>query len=411
MPLCLQQPPPEWEHVISDCKPEVVLCHTGYLSQLAPLTERRSIRLVPYGDFFHSDDNKQPELPNIDGHTAAQIIYTSGTTGRPKGAIIKHEAIHAQIKSLSEAWEWSEKDHILETLPLNHLHGNIVALSTALYSGAKVTFHSKFDQHAVWKTFMSSPDLNLFMGVPTMYTKLIQGFKEMSKKEQADATKACEKFRLMVSGSMALPQHTLKEWENISHQMLLERYGMTECGMILSNPYKGIRKPGYVGKELPGVTTRIVASELRVKSPGLFSGYLHNTIDSLAAFDEEGWFKTGDIVTTDEDGDHQIVGRASVDIIKSGGFKISTREVENDLLDHPDINEVCIVGVPDEAYGECVAAVVVSKQKISLQELQNWSRTRMAAYKTPRMLLQVDELPRNHMGKVIKRELVHLFTK
>ena len=215
----------------------------------------------------------------------------------------------------------------------------------------------------------------------------------------------------MVSGSMALPQHTLKEWENISHQMLLERYGMTECGMILSNPYKGIRKPGYVGKELPGVTTRIVASELRVKSPVLFSGYLHNTIDSLAAFDEEGWFKTGDIVTTDEDGDHQIVGRASVDIIKSGGFKISTREVENDLLDHPDINEVCIVGVPDEAYGECVAAVVVSKQKISLQELQNWSRTRMAAYKTPRMLLQVDELPRNHMGKVIKRELVHLFTK
>ena len=190
--------------------------------------------------------------------------------------------------------------------------------------------------------------------------------------------------------------------------MLLERYGMTECGMILSNPLIGNRRPGFVGTPLPGVEAKIVDSEIRVKSTGMFLEYYKKPEATKESFDEDGWFKTGDLATQNELGEFKILGRASVDIIKTGGFKLSALDVENDLLAHPDILEVSVVGVPDETYGQVVAAVFKAKQKLSLQGLQDWSKERMASYKTPRIILQVDEIPRNQMGKVNKKELVKL---
>ena len=409
VPLCLQHPPPEWEYILNDSAPIAIVCHSDFLSELGPLAKRKNIRLIPYNDFSHSIENRLTEMPIIDENRGAQIIYTSGTTGRPKGAVLSHRAIHAQLKSLSKAWEWSDKDHVLEVLPLNHLHGNIVVASCALYSGAKITIHPKFDEEEVWKLFKTSRDLNVFMGVPTMYSKLIQVYKQMNTKGQYDASRGCRKFRLMVSGSMALPEFTMNEWQNISSTAILERYGMTECGMILSNPYKGERKHGYVGKVLPGIETKIVDTELRVKTQGMFTEYFRKPQETKAAYDEQGWFKTGDIAKKDEKGNYRIIGRANVDIIKSRGFKISALDVENDLLGHPDIKDVSIVGIPNDDYGQIIGAVFVAKQKLSLEEIQNWSRSKIAAYKVPRAVLQIDSMPRNQMGKVNKVELVKLF--
>jgi malonyl-CoA/methylmalonyl-CoA synthetase len=409
VPLCLQHPPPEWEYVLNDSQASAVICYSAFLSELGPVAERRGIRLIPYGDFSSLQGQKITESPVIDPSRGAQIIYTSGTTGKPKGVIATHSSIKAQVDSLCEAWEWSENDHILEILPLHHVHGNINIVSCALYSGAKITFHPKFEAQSVWKEFISN-DLTIFMGVPTVYSKLIAHWKQIKEKEQALASEAAKKFRLMVSGSMALPEFTLNEWRNISNHTLLERYGMTECGMILSNPLKGERKPSFVGKPLPGVEAKIVDSELRVKSKGMFKEYFMKPEATKETFDEEGWFKTGDIVSQDESGDYKILGRASVDIIKSGGFKMSALDIENDLLAHPDIDEVAVLGIPDPDYGQIIGVIFKAKQKLTLQGLQNWSRERMATYKIPRVIIQVDEIPRNQMGKVNKKDLAHLFS-
>ncbi|OMJ71827.1 hypothetical protein SteCoe_29862 [Stentor coeruleus] len=408
VPLCLQHPPPEWEYVLNDSQASTVVCYSAFLSELGPVAERKGVRLLPYGDFSSVKDQKVSESPAIDFNRGAQIIYTSGATGKPKGVIATHNSIKAQLESLSEAWEWSENDHILEILPLHHVHGNINVVSCALFSGAKITFHPRFEAQSVWKEFINN-DLSIFMGVPTIYSKLIAHWKHLKGREQTIASDSAKKFRLMVSGSMALSESVHNEWKTISDQTLLERYGMTECGMILSNPLKGERKSGYVGKPLPGVEVKIVDSELRVKSKGMFKEYFMKPEATKVAFDEEGWFKTGDITSQDENGNYKIMGRANVDIIKSGEFKMSALDIENDLLGHPDITEVAVLGIPDADYGQIVGVALKSKSKITLQGLQNWCKERMASYKIPKTIVQVDSLPRTQSGKVNKKELSRLF--
>lgn len=408
VPLCIQHPPPEWEYVLSDTEASVVICHSSFASQLVPLAEKKNIRVVVYSDFFPKN-SQISEVPYIDGNRGAQIIYTSGTTGRPKGVVTSHNAISAQVNSLVQAWDWSEKDHILEVLPLHHVHGNVNVVSCALASGAQLTFHSKFEAAEVWKEFSNSKSLNLFMGVPTIYSKLIKYWKDLQEHDRKKLTETCKKFRLMVSGSMALPEFVLNQWTDISKQILLERYGMTECGMILSNPLKWKRKVGYVGSPLPGVEVKIVDSEVRVKSAGMFTEYFKRPEDTLSAFDSEGWFRTGDFAEKDLENSYKILGRASVDILKSGGFKISALDIENDLLAHPDIEEVAVVGLPDPDYGQTIAAIIKANRNLPLEDLKNWAIPRMAPYKIPRVLLQVAEIPRNQMGKVNKKELSKLF--
>jgi len=347
------------------------------------------------------------------------IIYTSGTTSRPKGVVTTHGNIQAQVTTLVQAWEWSADDHILLVLPLHHVHGIINVLTCALWSGATCTIHPRFEARAAWEA-IASGSLTLFMAVPTIYTRLISAWETASLEEQEAWSAAARRLRLMVSGSAALPVRVLERWKAITGHVLLERYGMTEIGMALSNPLHGERRPAHVGLPLPGVEVRLVneagqpvppgtPGEIEVKGPSVFREYWRRPAATEQAF-RDGWFRTGDIAVL-EDGSYRILGRASVDIIKSGGYKLSALEIEEVFREHPHIVECAVVGLPDEEWGERVAIAVVPAlgRKPELEELREWGAERLARYKLPTRLLLLPELPRNAMGKVTKPELVRLF--
>jgi len=347
------------------------------------------------------------------------ILYTSGTTGSPKGVVTTHQNIETQITSLTASWEWEQTDHILNILPLHHVHGIVNVLSCALWTGACCEFLPKFHPQKIFDLFCKK-EINLFMAVPTIYYKLIAHYQTLSKQEQAQISAALKDFRLMVSGSAALPISVLEQWRTISGHTLLERYGMTEMGMAISNPYGGERKPGYIGQPLAGVTVQIadeqdqvvaqgVPGEIQVKGPNIFKEYWNKPAATKDTFTEEGWFKTGDIAVF-ENGSYRILGRKSVDIIKSGGYKISALEIEEVLRTYPRIKECGVVGIPDEEWGELIAASLIMDEKDFDQEaLTAWLRDRLPAYQIPRKYIIKTDLPRNVMGKVTKKEIQKLF--
>ncbi len=416
VPLCLTHPLPEIEYVLNDTGAEFVLVHPDFQESMQPLAQGRPARFLSTAEALATAPGPLPEVAPT---RRAMILYTSGTTSKPKGVVTTHANIAAQITSLVEAWEWSKNDHILHVLPLHHTHGIINVLSCALWSGARCEMLPKFDAEEVWERFVTRP-LTLFMAVPTIYARLIDFWEKAPPDLQVEMSLACHKMRLMVSGSAALPVSVLDKWRHISGHTLLERYGMTEIGMALSNPYRGERRPGFVGMPLPGVTVRLadeqgneitaegVEGEIQVKGPTVFLEYWQRPEATAAAF-RDGWFLTGDIAMR-QDGYYRIIGRRSVDIIKTGGYKVSALEIEEVLRDHPAIRECAVVGLPDEQWGECVCAAVVLNpgQSLSLGELRSWARERLAAYKVPTRLRVVEKLPRNVMGKVTKPEVKKL---
>ena len=273
-----------------------------------------------------------------------------------------------------------------------------------------------FDARSVWERFRCS-DLTLFMAVPTIYSKLISEWESAGSEQRAAWCGACSKLRLMVSGSAALPERVLERWREITGHVLLERYGMTEIGMALSNALHGKRIAGSVGTPLPGVGVRLVdeanhpvkpgvSGEVQVRGPGVFLEYWGMPEKTREAF-HEGWFRTGDVAVV-ENGVYRILGRDSVDIIKSGGYKISALEVEEVLGEHPAIEECAVVGIPDEEWGERVAAALVLRPgaRLGLEELREWARQRIGAYKVPTRCLVLESLPRNALGKVTKPQVV-----
>jgi malonyl-CoA/methylmalonyl-CoA synthetase len=347
------------------------------------------------------------------------IVYTSGTTSRPKGVVFTHQTIQAQIESLVEAWEWRPDDKILLTLPLHHVHGIINVLGCALWSGARCEMLPGFDADDVWGRIEGS-DLTLFMAVPTIYAKLIAAWEKLSPDSQRSLSQACAGLRLMVSGSAALPIPMFERWQEITGHTLLERYGMTEIGMALSNPLHGQRLPGHVGMPLPGVEVRRVdeagqavpeeePAEIEVRGPGVFLEYWRQPAATRAAFRDD-WFRTGDVAVV-EQGSYRILGRRSVDIIKTGGYKVSALEIEAVLREHPSISDCAVVGLADPEWGQRVGAAVVLRAgtELSLEELRTWAKERLAAYKVPSRLLKLEALPLNAMGKVTKPELAELF--
>ncbi len=350
----------------------------------------------------------------------AMILYTSGTTSKPKGVVTTHANIQAQIESLVQAWEWEAADHIPLFLPLHHIHGIINIMSCALWSGASVEMFSRFDLATIFDRVRHDA-YTVFMAVPTIYTKLIEALEKGTDNERIAVIDGFKKLRLMVSGSAALPASVHEKWSQLTGQALLERYGMTEIGMALSNPYRGKRLPGYVGLPLPNVEVRLKndageivsaeeqAGEIQIRGPGVFAEYWNRRETTVESFDD-GWFRTGDIAVV-EAGYYRIMGRQSVDIIKSGGYKLSALEIEAALLDHPSISECAVVGIPDETWGEAVAvAVVIPKGvELDLESLRNWSRDRLSYYKIPKRWLVVERLPRNAMGKVTKPAVRELF--
>ena len=327
VPLCVLHPLPSIQYVLEDTKTENVIAHKDYIEFLKPLEVAIGISVIPLESILQENIS---ELPEVNSARRAMILYTSGTTSKPKGVVTTHNNIEAQITTLVNAWEWEKDDHILNILPLHHVHGIINVMSCALWSGACCEFLPKFEVEKVWK-ILASKRLTLFMAVPTIYYKLISYWDDLSKQEQNRLSEAAAKLRLMVSGSAALPVPVLEKWKEITSQTLLERYGMTEIGMGLSNSYRGERRPGHVGLPLPGVEMRLVDSqnntvnanepgEFQVKGPSVFKEYWQKPDATQKAFTPDGWFITGDIGMLN-DGLYKILGRDSVDIIKSGGYE------------------------------------------------------------------------------------------
>ncbi|HVR30606.1 MAG TPA: AMP-binding protein, partial [Thermoanaerobaculia bacterium] len=358
-------------------------------------------------------------LPRLAADRRAMIVYTSGTTGGPKGVVATHGGLAAQMASLLEAWAWTPQDRILLTLPLHHVHGIVNVLGCALAAGAACVLHDGFDAHRVWDSF-ARDRLTLFMGVPTMYYRLIQAWDEADPGERLGWSAAARGLRLMVSGSAALPESVLARWREATGHVLLERYGMTETGMILSNPLDGERVPGAVGVPLPGVEVLLAdeqgevlegdaEGEVWVCGPAVFREYWRRPAATAEAF-AGGWFRTGDVARR-AGSIYRLLGRSSVDIIKTGGYKVSALEIEEALRAHPSVEDCAVVGLADEEWGERVAAAIVPAPGAppAADELRRHAKERLASYKAPREVLLVSALPRNVLGKVEKPRVKELF--
>jgi malonyl-CoA/methylmalonyl-CoA synthetase len=416
VPLSLSHPRPELEYVIEDTAPAAVIAHPDLAARVEAIAAERGLRFAQSTDAL---EHPMGALPEVATSRRAMILYTSGTTGRPKGVVTTHDNITAQIVSLCEAWEWTGDDRILEFLPLHHVHGIVNVISCALWAGAVCEIIPEFDARKVWERIVRG-GLTLFMAVPTIYTKLIEAWQNSSPADRRRMSEGCRGMRVMISGSAALPVSTLEKWREISGHVLLERFGMTEIGMGLSNPLHGERYPGCVGTPLPGVEARLVDETGTPVAPGapgeiefrgrlVFSEYWRRPDDTRKAF-RRGWFMSGDVAVI-ENGIYRILGRSSVDIIKTGGEKVSALEIEETLLTHPDVRECAVVGVPDPVWGEkvCAALRLQSGKAMDTEALRAWGKQRLAPYKVPKDVAVVEQLPRNAMGKIIKPDVKKIF--
>jgi len=324
VPLCIYYPLPSLAYVIEDTQTDYLIVSRAYVSILEKYKSDSAIHFIEMESILAL---VKVELPQISKNRGAMVLFTSGTTSLPKGVLTTHAIIESQISTLVKAWNWSSDDYILEILPLHHVHGIINVLCCALWSGAKVEFLNPFSAKEVFRVF-DEGKLNVFMAVPTIYFKLISEFENLPLDEQKRLSARMSNFRLMISGSAALPVSVMTKWKEISGHYLLERYGMTEIGMAISNPYDGERRAGYIGQPLPNVQIRTVdeqnnlvqdgePGEIQVKGPCVFKEYWGKAEATAKSFTEDGWFMTGDIAVL-EDSYFRILGRDSIDIIKSG---------------------------------------------------------------------------------------------
>jgi malonyl-CoA/methylmalonyl-CoA synthetase len=408
-------PPPETRYFCDDAEVRTVLVS----AELAPL----AAALEPHFDvralepILASTEAARDPAPSADEGAALQL-YTSGTTGKPKGAVITHANLAIQQRLVGEAWGFGEADTLLHALPLHHMHGLAIALLTALGAGA-TTRLTTFEAPAIWEGLR---DATVFMGVPAMYHRLFVAFDAADDTTRARWAAAAKQLRLATSGSAALPVTLAERWRAITGRIPLERFGMTEIGVGITNVLDGERFPGCVGFPLPTVETRIVGDdgraaemgELWIRGPSVFAGYHRREEETRGAFvpDPAGgpaWFRTGDTVLREGAGPFKILGRTSVDILKSGGYKLSALEIEEVLREHPAVGEVAVVGLPDEAWGERVVACVVRRPggaACDAAALRSFAKERLAAYKVPKDVLFLDELPKNALGKVVKHVLL-----
>ncbi|MGQ9829570.1 MAG: acyl-CoA synthetase [Roseiflexus sp.] len=405
----------ELRHILNDSEACVIIvddqAHADLVSQA-----QENVRIILADAVALEGTDDAPEWTSEPAPDDIALLgYTSGTTGRSKGAMLTHANLMANSAAVTRAWHWTERDRLLLTLPLFHVHGLGVGLNGALFTASTVDLRRGFDATDVIDT-LARGETTMFFGVPTMYTRLIA---EARRRLAEGAPLRVDAVRLFVSGSAPLNPQTFAEFEELFGQRILERYGMTETIMNLTNPYDGERRPGTVGMPFPGQEARIVdvrtrqplsdgsIGEIQVRGPHVFAGYWRNPQATAAAFDTDGWFNTGDLGWRGDDGYFVITGRAR-ELIISGGYNIYPREVEEVLLDHPAVAEVAVVGLPDPEFGEQVVAVVVPtvQPRDGLeQELIDWCRARLASYKKPRRIIFAATLPRNALGKVQKHLL------
>jgi malonyl-CoA/methylmalonyl-CoA synthetase len=382
----------EMSHILSDAEPKRLISVSD-LSALAAEAARQP--------------NALEALP-LEGEAAAALVYTSGTTGTSKGAILTHNNFAANAVNLTGCWQITDRDRFLLALPLFHVHALGNGLHCWLTSGCRMRLLERFDQRTAPATFLDFQP-TLFFGVPTMYVRLLETPFDTAREIGA-------RMRLFVSGSAPLPAQVLEEFRDKFGHTILERYGMTETLMNLSNPYAGERRPGSVGFPLPGVSVRIhltdglETGELHLKGPNVFAGYWKREDATREAFVDGhigGWFKTGDIATRSADGYYTLCGRRS-DLIISGGFNIYPREIEEFLGEQPEIAEAAVVGELDRARGEIPVAYIVlasGQESIEHASLEARCREKLASFKVPRRFEVVEKLPRNALGKVQKHLL------
>jgi len=417
VPLNISAAEPEIEHVLEDAEISVLVAPRSLRERIDALCGNLGIEVIEVEDALGIDAGL---LPDLSPSRRAMMLYTSGTTSKPKGVVTTHANNEAQVGSLVEAWGWRRDDRIPLFLPLHHVHGIINVLTCGLWSGATVDVFEAFDADLILPR-VADGAYTLFMAVPTIYVKLIRFLENAEPDRRRHITRGFAGMRLMISGSAALPASVHKHWTELTGQKLLERYGMTEIGMGISNPLHGERRPGAVGRPLPGVEVRLVSeagdvvetenepAEIQVRGPAVFHDYWRRPEVTRESF-VDGWFKTGDVAVL-EDGYYRILGRLSVDIIKSGGYKLSALEIEDVLRQHPAVRECAVVGVADDTWGEAVAvaAEVVEGEELELDGLRTWAADKLSKYKLPKVLRVVAELPRNAMGKVTKPAVRVLF--
>ena len=382
----------EVQHVVSDARPKVAIVEHPEWSEWIHSADPSVVVTSPSVEL---EAGASVRLDRTETNSPALIGYTSGTTGRPKGAVLSHGNLLASVRGLEIAWRWTPDDILILALPLFHMHGLGVGLHGSLAVGAKVVLLSEFNVDEVLDS-ITKFDATMFFGVPTMYSRLLESPK---------ATEL-EQLRLCVSGSAPLAAELHQSIHRVTGLHVLERYGMTETAMLVSNPYKGERRPGSVGFPLPGVEVRLEGdpAEIQVKGPNVFSGYWERPEEITAAF-VDGWCRTGDLGAIDPEGYQSIVGRAK-ELIISGGFNVYPREVEEVISEYEPIQECAVVGIPDEEWGEVVVAFVVAEREIEDEEIKLFVGERLAHYKRPRRTYTLETLPRNALGKIQKHRLV-----
>ncbi|HJT86739.1 MAG TPA: acyl-CoA synthetase [Bryobacteraceae bacterium] len=389
----------EMAHILKDAEPKALISGTAVESPVPVWGPAE----VAAGAAALSDERPAVQL---DGDAPAGIIYTSGTTGTSKGAVLTHNNFAVNALNLTTCWQITEDDRFLLALPLFHVHGLGNGLHCWLLSGCRMRLLERFESQSAAATFLDFRP-TLFFGVPTIYVRLLDF--------PADAARQIGGFmRLFVSGSAPLPAQILEEFRAKFGHTILERYGMSETFMNMSNPYTGERRPGSVGLPLPGVSVRLLNSEgqppadgetgeIFLKGSNIFAGYWKRPEATLDAF-ADGYFRTGDLAVRSPDGYYTLCGRRS-DLIISGGFNIYPREIEEFLQEQGEVAEAAVVGVPDRARGEVPVAYVVLKCDIEPADLEQRCRAKLASFKVPRAFIPVDRLPRNAMGKIQKHLL------
>ncbi|MFJ6902222.1 acyl-CoA synthetase [Streptomyces hokutonensis] len=400
----------ELGHILADSAPALVLAAPGdELPSALRELERVDVDVRGVGGEGPavSPDDEDPAL----------VVYTSGTTGPPKGAVLPRRAIATTLDALADAWQWTGDDVLVHGLPLFHVHGLVLGILGPLRRGGSVRHLGRFSTEGVAREL--NDGATMLFGVPTMYHRIAETLPD-----DPGLAKSLARARLLVSGSAALPVHDHERIASATGRRVIERYGMTETLMNTSVRADGEPRAGTVGVPLPGVELRLVeedgtqlpvydgesVGEIQVRGPNLFTEYLNRPDATAAAFTADGWFRTGDMAVRDPDGYVRIVGRKATDLIKSGGYKIGAGEIENALLEHPGVREAAVTGEPDPDLGERIVAWIVPADPQSppeLAELADHVAGRLAPHKRPRVVHHLSALPRNDMGKILKRALTH----
>ena len=400
VPVNSSTPSEEFNYVAG--KAEISALISG---QECEFTLKLQIKPQEFWEALQTETTPFPENTRADA--PALLCFTSGTTARPKGVVLTHQNIRSNLQDLIQAWGWTARDRLLLSLPLFHIHGLGVGLHGWALTGCTALTTEKFEASLV-RDLLIEKRCSLFMGVPTMYRRLVDVID--SRRHRFPA------LRLAITGSAPMPTELHRLCRDVFGQTLLERYGMTETMMNMSNPLQGERRPGSVGFPLPSVQIRLLdedskeihqpdqPGEILIRGPNVFSGYWRDPEATRRSF-LQGWFRSGDVAYRDQEGYYHLLGRRSLDLIKSGGYRIGAREIEEVLERHPAVREVAVVGLPDQDLGERVTAFVVPHAPLDKQQLLDYCQQHLARHKCPRSLILLEALPRNPMGKITKNRL------